>query len=108
MSLDHETLHRKIRALGRTRAQLEPVVHPGPVDAEEFWKELEKRWSDLDRHAKLLTRRTEDTLDGVADALREDITELRTGYEQLASMLREPRSDSLWSQLRKTLGRLAA
>jgi hypothetical protein len=108
MSLDHEALHRKIRALGRTRDQLEPMVHAGPADTQEVWEKLEMRWSDLENHAKLLTRRTEDALDGVTDALRENITQLRTGYERLASTLREPRSDSLWSQLRRTLDRLVA
>jgi polyhydroxyalkanoate synthesis regulator phasin len=82
------------------------MAHAGPADAQELWEELERRWSDLASHAKLMTRRTEDALDGVTDGLRENVTELRAGYERLASTLREPRSDSLWSQLRKTLDRL--
>jgi hypothetical protein len=78
------------------------MVHSGPADAQELWEELEKRWRDLDDQAKHLTRGTEDALDGVADM----VTELRQGYDRLAAGLREPRSESLWGQVRNRLDRL--
>jgi DNA repair exonuclease SbcCD ATPase subunit len=102
MSHDHQALHREIRALRRTRAQLESLVHPIPAAAQEQWEELERRWSDVENYSKNLTRETEDALDDVRDRLREDITELREGYDRLASALREPRSDSLWVQVRNS------
>jgi hypothetical protein len=106
MSHNHEALHRKIRALRRTRHQLEPMVQPGPPDVQKLWEGLERRWSDLESRAKHLTRETEDALDGVAGTVRDNITELRQGYDRLASALREPRSDSLWGQVRHSLDRL--
>lgn len=92
MRRDHEALRRKIRALGRTRHQLELMVHLGPAEARELSEELEKRWSQLEIHARHLARDSGDARDGVADVVRESITELREGYDRLASALREPRS----------------
>jgi hypothetical protein len=106
VSHDHEALQRKIRALRRTRHQLEPMAHAGPQDMQELWEELEKRRSDLESRAKHLTRKPEDTLDGVEGTVRDDITELRQGYDRLASALRDPRPDSLWGRVRATLDRL--
>ena len=106
MSHDRAALHCNVRALRRTRDQLEPMVHSGPADAEDLWAELEKRWRNLENQLKHLTRGTEEVLDGVADMVRDNVTELRKGYDRLASALREPRSDSLWSQVRNTLDRL--
>jgi len=106
MSHDRAALHCKVRALRRTRDQLEPMVHPGPADAEELWEKLEKRWRNLENQLKHLTRGTEDMVDGVADMVRHNVSELRKGYDCLASVLREPRSDSLWGQVRNTLDRL--
>jgi hypothetical protein len=106
MSHDHEALRRKIRALHRTRDQLELMILSGPANAQDLWGELEKRWSHLENHAEHLTRESEDALDGVADVVRENITELREGYERVASALRETHPDSLWGQVRNTLGRL--
>jgi hypothetical protein len=106
MSHDSAALHCKVRALRRTRDQLEPMVHSGPADAQELWEDLEKRWRNLESQLKHLTRGTEDVRDGVADRVRDNVTELRKGYDRLASALREPRSDSLWGQVRNTLDRL--
>jgi hypothetical protein len=82
------------------------MVHSGPADAQELWEQLEKPWRNLENQAKHLTRGTEDMRDGVADMVRGNVTELRKGYERLASALREPRSESIWSQVRISLGRL--
>jgi hypothetical protein len=79
------------------------MVHSGPADAQELWEQLEKRWSDLENQAKHLTRGTEDMRDGVADMVRDNVTRLRKGYDRLASELREPRSESIWSQIRISL-----
>lgn len=106
MSANHEALHRKIRALRRTRGQLEPMVHPGLPEAQKLWEELEKRFSDLENQAKQLTRGTEDSLGGSGEVVGKSINEIRQGYDRLASKLREPRSDSLWGQVRKNLDRL--
>ena len=106
MSHDRAALHCKVRALRRTRDQLEPMVPSGPADAQELWEELEKRRRNLENQAQHLTRGTEEALDGVADRVRENVTELRKGYDRLASVLREPRSQSLWGQVRNSLERL--
>ena len=108
MSHDSAALHCKVRALRRTRDRLEAMVLSGPADAQELWEELEKRWRNLESQLKHLTRGTEDVRDGVADMVRDNVTELRKGYDRLASALREPRSDSLWGQVRNTLDRLVA
>jgi hypothetical protein len=108
MRHDHQALHREIRALGRTRDQLEPMVQPGPATAQELWEELEKRWSDVQNRAKHLGRETADARGGVADGVREDISELREGYDRLSSALRKPGSDGFRGQVWKSLDRLVA
>jgi hypothetical protein len=82
------------------------MVHSGPADAQELWEELEKRWRNLENQLKHLTRGTEEVSDGVAGTVRDNVTELRKGYDRLASALREPRSQSLWGQVRNSLDRL--
>jgi hypothetical protein len=106
MSHDRAALHSKVRALRRTHDQLELMVHSGPADAQELWEELEKRWRNLENQLKHLTRGTEEVSDGVAGTVRDNVTELRKGYDRLASALREPRSQSLWGQVRNSLDRL--
>jgi hypothetical protein len=106
MSYDHEMLRRRIARLRRTRDHLYLKLHLGQMDAREFWDDLEERWNHLEANAKQLTRESEDALDGVASVVRGHITELREGYDRLASMLREPHSNSLWSQVRSTFDRL--
>lgn len=106
MSHDRAALNTKVRAVRRTRDQLEPMVHSGPADAQELWEGLEKRWRTLESQLQHLTRGTEDVRDGVADMVRDNVTELRKGYDRLASALREPRSQSLWGQIRNSLDRL--
>lgn len=106
MSHDHEMLRLRIGRLRRTRDQLYLKIHLGQMDAREFWDDLEKRWNHLEANAKHLTRESEDALDGIAGVVRDHITELREGYDRLASMLRETPSDTLWSQVRSTFDRL--
>ena len=106
MSRDHEMLRRRIERLRRTRDQLYLKVRLGQMDAREFWDDLEKRWNHLEANAKHLTRESGDALDSVAGVVRDHITELREGYDRLASMLRETPSDSLWSEIRSTFDRL--
>jgi hypothetical protein len=106
MSDDHHVLLRKISALRRTRDQLQLNLHLGRMDARELWDDLEKRWNHLEANAKRLTRRSGDSLDGVADMVRENITEICEGYDRLASALRKTKPDSLWGQFRNTLDRL--
>jgi predicted nuclease with TOPRIM domain len=80
------------------------MVHSGPPNVQELWGELEKRWGQLENHAKHLTRGTEDARDGGADMVRDNLSELREGYDRLASALRERRSE--WAQVRNSLDRL--
>ena len=107
MSHDCEMLRLRVGRLRRTRDQLYLKVHLGQMDARELWDDLEKRWNHLEANAKGLTRKSEDALDGVAAVVRDHITQLREGYDRLASMLRETKtpSDTLWSQVRSTFDR---
>src|SRR5687768_2404962 len=104
MSHDHEILRLRIGRLRRTRDQLYLKVHLGQMDARELWADLEKRLKHLEANAKHLTR--ESALDDVAGVVRDHITELREGYDRLASMLRATSSETLWSQVRSTFDRL--
>jgi hypothetical protein len=105
MGHDHHVLQRKIRALRRTRDQLQLNLHLGRMDAREIWSDLEKRWNHLEANAKHLDRESEDSLGGVENMVRDNITELRDGYDRLASALRETKPDSLWGQFRNTFDR---
>jgi hypothetical protein len=82
------------------------MVHSGPAGCAGALGAAEKPWRNLENQAKHLTRGTEDMRHGVADMVRGNVTELRKGYARLASALREPRSESIWSQVRISLGRL--
>ncbi len=106
MGHDHHVLHRKIGALRRTRDQLQLNLHVGRRDARELWDDLEKRWTHLEANAKHLDRESEDSLDGVANMVRDNITGLREGYDRLASALRKTKPDSPWGQFRNTFHRL--
>jgi hypothetical protein len=106
MGLDHYVLDRKIRALRRTRDQLARMVHDGSATAQKLWADLERGWSDLESQAKHLVLGTEDALDGAADIVFENITELRKGYDDLASALRQPRAERRSGQLGKAVDRV--
>lgn len=107
MSHDRAALHCKVEALRRTRDQLEPMVEFGPADAQETWADLEKHWRNLENQSKHMHRGTEDVLDGVADMAHGNVTELRKGYDRLASALREPHSGSPpWAQVRNAFVQL--
>ena len=105
MSDDYDGLYREIDELRRMRDELRLKAHLGRMDARELWDDLEKRWNQLEANAKQLTRESEDALAGVADVVRDTITELHEGYDRLASMLRETQPDSLWGQVRNTFDR---
>ena len=102
MSHDHDILNRRIAKLRRMRDQLHLKLHLGRMEARELWDDLEERWNHLETDAKRLTRESEDALDSVAGVVRENITELREGYDRLASTLRETSPDSLWDRFRNT------
>jgi hypothetical protein len=106
MGLDHYVLDRKIRALRRTRDQLARMVHDGSANAKKRWADLEESWCDLGSQAKRLAPGIEDGLDGAADIVRESITELRKGYDDLASELWQPRAERLPGPLGKALDRI--
>ncbi len=106
MGHDYHVLHRKIRALRRTRDQLQLNLQSCRMDARELWDDLEKRWTHFEANAKHLTRESEDSLDGVANMVRDNITGLREGYDRLASALRETKPDSPWGRFRNTFDRL--
>jgi hypothetical protein len=105
MSDDYDVLHRKIDELRRMRAELRLKAHLGHMDARELWDDLEKRWNQLGTNAKQLTREPEDALAGVANVVRDTISELHEGYDRLASTLRETPPDSRWGQVRNTFDR---
>ncbi|HME73817.1 MAG TPA: hypothetical protein VKM54_28725 [Myxococcota bacterium] len=106
MSHDYDVLQREIDELRRMRDELRLKAHLVRMDARELWDDLEKRWNQLEANAKQLTRESEDALAGVADVVRDTITELHEGYDRLASTLRETHPDSLWDQFRHTFDRL--
>jgi hypothetical protein len=108
MSHDRDVLQRRIEELRRMRDELRVKLHLGRMDARQLWDDLEKRWNHLEANAKQLTRASEDTLVAVADGVREAVTELREGYDRLASTLRETDPDSLRGQFRNTFDRVVA
>jgi hypothetical protein len=106
MSHDHDILNRRIGELRRMRDQLQLKVHLGRMEARELWDDLEKRWNHLETDAKRLTLESEDALDSVAGVVRENITEIREGYDRLASTLRETNPDSFRDRFWNTFDRL--
>jgi len=79
MSDDYDVLHRKIDELRRMRAELRLKAHLGHVEVRKLWDDLEKRWNQLGTNAKQLTPEPEDALAGVANVVRDTISELHEG-----------------------------
>lgn len=102
MSQDHAVLQRKIEELRRMRDQLHLKAQLGRMETRELWNDLEKRWEHLEANGKRLARESGDALGGVADSVRENIDELRQGYERFASALRQTHPDGLWERFRNT------
>ena len=102
MSQDHAVLHRRIEELRRMRDQLHLKAQLGRMETRELWNDLEKRWEHLEATGKRLARDSGDALGGVADSVRENIAELREGYERFASALRQTHHDGLWERFRNT------
>jgi len=93
MSHDRDVLQRNFGELRRMRDKLRLKVHLGRMDARELWDDLEKRWNRLEPNAN-------------AELVHQTITELREGYDRLASTLRETHPDGLWGQLPSAFDRL--
>jgi hypothetical protein len=104
---DEDVLQRQIQLLRRTRSRLEPVVHSGPAEARKVWRELERRWIDLDHHWNQRTEELDEPSENARKRAAETMAGLRKGYDRLAGILRRPRSDDRWGHGLISIDRLA-
>jgi acetoin utilization protein AcuB len=76
-------LEQDLDELRRVRDELRVRMHLGKADAKDLWDRLEKRFSELEGHAKRAAQRTEAPLHELRDAAHHLVDELRTGYREL-------------------------
>jgi CBS domain-containing protein len=82
-----ERLESELDELRRIRDELRVRLHLGRADAKDLWERLERRFSELEAHARHAAQRTEAPLQELGDAARHLIEELRSGYRELRGRL---------------------
>lgn len=78
-----QRLEKDLDELRRVRDELRVRIHLGRADAKDAWDRLERRFSELESHAKRAAQRTEAPLHELRDAARHLVDELRSGYREL-------------------------
>ena len=82
-----DRLEKEIEELRRVRDELRVRMHLARADAKDLWDRLEKRFSELETHARRAAQRTEAPLHELGDAAKHLVDELRTGYRDLRGRL---------------------
>jgi CBS domain-containing protein len=82
-----ERFEKEVEELRRMRDELRVRLHLGKADAKDLWDRLERRFADLETHARRAAQRTEAPMHELGDAARHLIEELRNGYRELRGRL---------------------
>lgn len=82
-----ERIEKELEELRRIRDELRVRVHLGKADAKDLWERLEKRFADLETHARRAAQRTEAPLQELGEAAKHLAEELRSGYRELRGRL---------------------
>jgi hypothetical protein len=82
-----QTLNDELDELRRVRDELRVRLHLGKSDAQDLWRQLERRFGELESHARTAAQRTEAPLHELAAASRHLVEELRRGYRDLRGQL---------------------
>ncbi len=83
---NHEN-SRRFDELRAVRDELEVRLHLGKLEAQDLWKDLEKKWSHVEGRLKVIGDAAEEALDDVGDAAENVLDEIKEGYEKLRRLL---------------------
>jgi CBS domain-containing protein len=73
--------------LRRVRDELRVRLHLAKAEAKDLWDHLERRFGELETHAKRVVARSEAPIHDMGDAARRLVDELRKGYRELRDQL---------------------
>lgn len=82
-----ERMEKELDELRRVRDELRVRMHLARADARDLWERLERRFSELETHARRAAQRTEGPLHELGEAARHLAEELRNGYRELRGKL---------------------
>jgi CBS domain-containing protein len=77
----------ELEELRRVRDELRLQIHLGKTEATDLWEKLERRFGEAEAQARALARRAEEPVQGVAEAARSLVEEIRSGYRKLRELL---------------------
>jgi len=82
-----ERLRSELESLRTLRDELRVRIHLGKADAQDLWDHLERRFGELEMHARRAAQRTEAPLHELGESARHLVDELRRGYRELRDQL---------------------
>jgi len=82
-----ERIRSELESLRTLRDELRVRIHLGKADAQDLWDHLERRFGELEMHAKRAAQRTEAPLHELGESARHLVDELRRGYRELRDQL---------------------
>ena len=82
-----ERLRSELDSLRTVRDELRVRIHLGKADAQDLWDHLERRFGELEMHARRAAQRTEAPLHELGESARHLVDELRRGYRELRNQL---------------------
>jgi len=82
-----ERLRSELESLRTLRDELRVRIHLGKADAQDLWDHLERRFGELELHARRAAQRTEAPVHELGESARHLVEELRRGYRELRDQL---------------------
>jgi CBS domain-containing protein len=82
-----ERIRGELESLRTLRDELRVRIHLGKADAQDLWDHLERRFGELEMHARRAAERTEAPLHELGESVRHLVEELRRGYRELRDQL---------------------
>ena len=82
-----DRLGEEVDRLRAVRDELRVRVHLGRAEVRDRWEKLEKDLQHVEAKLKLVREETRDDIESVADATRNLLKEIRSGYDHLKSLL---------------------
>lgn len=78
-----ESIQKEVAELKAYRDELKVQAHLGAAEAKESWQQLENKWPELERRLRAFEGGASEAVQRMADATKELMTEIRTGYKRL-------------------------
>jgi CHASE3 domain sensor protein len=78
-----DTIQKEVAELKTFRDELKVQAHLGAAEAKNTWLKLEAKWPELERRMQLLEDESSDAVQRMADATKDLMSEIRSGYNKL-------------------------